>query len=455
MKRRQFLSMAGAVMTHQLVASQLPSAGSGPAAARPDYSLRIAPMDLELAPKINVRTMAYNGQVPGPLLRVKEGVPVRIEVTNASETEELVHWHGLAIDPIHDGAMEEGSPMLPPKKKTIYEFTPRPAGSRWYHTHTTAGNDLKAATYTGQFGFLYVEPAQDAGGYDQEIFLAVHHWGPSFFRMGAPMNALDVQYKYASFNGKLMSAAEPIRVRRGQRVLFRFLNASATETVTLSLAGHRFTVIALDGNPVPQPRTVTTLSLGVAERVDAIVEMSAPGKWVLGSTDTRERSMGLGRVVEYAGSEGEPVWLDPGRSDWDYLTFANAWARPVADKAVQELPMVFAPVAAGKDGFQRWTVNGKSYPDTPTVRLHEGERYRLVFVNSSGEGHPLHLHRHSFEVVSIAGKACSGLIKDTVMIAPYSSMKVEFTANNPGKTLFHCHQQLHMDFGFMQLFEYA
>ena len=88
-------------------------------------------------------------------------------------------------------------------------------------------------------------------------------------------------------------------------------------------------------------------------------------------------------------------------------------------------------------------------------RFNRGKRYRLVFVNSSGEAHPLHLHRHSFEVVSIAGKPCSGLIKDTVMIAPYSSMKVEFTADNPGPTLFHCHQQLHMDYGFMQLFEYV
>jgi FtsP/CotA-like multicopper oxidase with cupredoxin domain len=80
--------------------------------------------------------------------------------------------------------------------------------------------------------------------------------------------------------------------------------------------------------------------------------------------------------------------------------------------------------------------------------------YRIVFVNSNSEAHPLHLHRHSFEIASIAGKQCSGLIKDVVSIAPYSSMKVESTADNPGGTLFHCHQQLHMDYGFMQLFEY-
>jgi FtsP/CotA-like multicopper oxidase with cupredoxin domain len=116
--------------------------------------------------------------------------------------------------------------------------------------------------------------------------------------------------------------------------------------------------------------------------------------------------------------------------------------------------MIFAPPPACKDGFERWTVNGKSFLNTPSICVQKGTRYRIAFVNSSSEAHPLHLHRHSFEIVSIAGRQCSGLIKDVVNIAPYSSMKVDFIADNPGKTLFHCHQQLHMDYGFMQLLEY-
>jgi FtsP/CotA-like multicopper oxidase with cupredoxin domain len=250
----------------------------------------------------------------------------------------------------------------------------------------------------------------------------------------------------------MQSAAEPIRVRRGERLLFRLLNASATKSVTLALPGHRFTVLAMDGNLVPQPRSVETLTMDVAERLDVVVEMNAPGVWIFGSTDGPERQSGLGRVIEYAGSTGVPVWIDPGTIRWDYLDFANESKQAAS---VEELPMIFAPIAAGKNGFQRWTVNGKSFPDTPTIKIQHGRRYRMVFVNSSSEAHPLHLHRHSFEVVSIAGRQCSGLFKDVVTIAPYSSMKVDFLADNPGKTLFHCHQQLHMDFGFMQLLDYV
>ena len=162
-------------------------------------------------------------------------------------------------------------------------------------------------------------------------------------------------------------------------------------------------------------------------------------------------------MVEYAGKTGAgktgtPIWLAPPHQPWNYLDFANP--TKVAD-ADEEISLVFAPVPAGADGFKRWTVNGKSFPDTPPLKVKAGKRYRLVFVNSSNELHPLHLHRHSFELVSIAGKQCSGLVKDVVNIAPYSSMKVDFVADNPGKTLFHCHQQLHMDYGFMQLIEYV
>lgn len=450
MKRRQFLALAGATAARTvldpMLGSELPSRHT-PA----DHSLHIEQIMLELAPDVHVKTVGYNGQVPGPLLRLKENVPVNIEVINKTSVPELVHWHGLKIDSINDGAMEEGSPMIPPQGKLRYRFTPKPSGTRWYHTHTSAGSDLSRATYTGQYGFLYIEPRNDFGGYDQEIFLAVHLWKPSFMRMGPPMNAQDVTYKYASFNDKLLHASEPIRVRRGERVLFRFLNASATQAVELALPGHTFTVIAMDGNLVPQPRAVSSLVLGVAERVDAIVEMNTPGVWIMGSVDKEDRAKGLGRVIEYAGSTGLPVWLDSRRNHWNYLDFANGSKAPDAD---EEIPMVFAPVAAGPDGFQRWTVNGRSYPETPVLKVKAGKRYRLDFVNSSGELHPLHLHRHSFEIVSIAGKQCSGLMKDVVNIAPYSSMKVDFIADNPGKTLFHCHQQLHMDYGFMQLIEY-
>ena len=91
----------------------------------------------------------------------------------------------------------------------------------------------------------------------------------------------------------------------------------------------------------------------------------------------------------------------------------------------------------------------------PTYTVHEGRRYRLKFRNASDDIHPLHLHRHSFELTRIAGKPTAGVIKDVVMLGGFQEVEFDFVADNPGLTLFHCHQQLHMDFGFMALFNYA
>jgi FtsP/CotA-like multicopper oxidase with cupredoxin domain len=359
--------------------------------------------------------------------------------------------------------MEEGSPMIGAGQTHRYMFTPKPAGTRWYHTHAGAYGNLAMGTYTGQFGFLLIEGNQSMPQYDMEVNLAIHHWEPSFVPMVETMRAesanvplttgSDVGYKYATINDRMLGASEPIRVKKGQRVLMRLLNASATENVILALPGHRFTVIAVDGNPVPKQTSVEVLSLAVAERVDAIVEMNTPGVWVLGSTLERSRNMGLGVVIEYAGQSGAPVWKDPAPAEWDYAQFASAAAAPEPD---EKFVLTFRDIGPQKGSqFDTWTINNKSWPDVEPLIVHSGKRYRLVFRNGSGDQHPLHLHRHTFEVTRIGNKHLSGLKKDVINVMPLDTVEVDFIADNPGDTLWHCHQQLHMDYGFMQLIKYA
>jgi FtsP/CotA-like multicopper oxidase with cupredoxin domain len=467
MNRRSLLFSAGALLASKSFNAAFPSSlklKNVLPSGNPDYTLRIEPCTVEIGPGITIKTLAYNGQVPGPLLRLREGVPVTIDVTNASESPDLVHWHGLAIDSLNDGAMEEGSPMIAAGKTQRYVFTPKPSGTRWYHTHATAYDDLSKGTYTGQFGFLLIDGKEQPARYDQEINLAIHHWGPSFVPMVETMRdqssnmplttGSDVGYKYATIQGHMLGAGEPIRVKRGQRVLMRLLNASATENVVLALPGHTFTVVAMDGNPVPNPKAVEVLSLAVAERVDAIVEMNSPGVWVLGSTLSKEREMGLGVVIEYAGKSGAPVWKDPAPIDWDYTQFANATASSAAPD--ETFVLTFrdnGPKHGAK--FDTWTINNKSWPDLDPLTVQQGKRYRLVFRNGSGDQHPIHLHRHTFEVTRIGKKSFSGLMKDVINVMPLDTVEVDFIANNPGDTLMHCHQQLHMDYGFMQLIKYS
>ena len=463
MNRRDFLVSGGATIAHGSLRGRLSALhADNPPPMKPDYALRIEPTTLDIGKGVSIKTLSYNGQVPGPMLQMKEGVPVSIDVTNNSSQSDLVHWHGLAIDSPNDGACEEGSPMIAPGATHRYHFTPRPSGTRWYHTHAAAMDNLEVGTYTGQFGFLLIDGQQTQPACDLEVNLAIHHWGPSFVPMASMMRAQsanmpltsgsDVGYKYATVNAHMLGAGEPIRVKQGQRVLMRLLNASATENVVLALPGHTFQVIAMDGNPVPTRAAVEVLSLAVAERVDAIVEMTSPGVWVLGSTLAEARKMGLGIVVEYAGKTGEPVWRDSAPLVWDYSRFARAGAAPDPGRTFELTFRDIGPQDGSK--FDTWTINNKAWPNVDPLTVEAGKRYRLIFRNGSGDQHPMHLHRHSFEVVRIGDKMMSGLMKDVVNVMPLETVAVDFVANNPGDSLMHCHMQLHMDFGFMQLIKY-
>jgi FtsP/CotA-like multicopper oxidase with cupredoxin domain len=434
MTRRQLLSLAGCWVSS---AAPAPGQSSGLVnAPDADITLRIAQVTLELAPRRSVKTAAYNGQVPGPLLRAKEGKSMVVDVWNETGESELVHWHGFHIASAVDGAHEEGTPHIPPHDHCRYTFTPRPAGTRWYHSHGHAGRNLNRFTYSGEFGMFIVEPKDDPGQYDLEIPIILHEWDPYF------TEDMDVSYRLFSINGKI-GGGEPIRVRRSQRVLFRVLNASATLTHWLALPGHRFNVIALDGNTIQSSRSVPILELGPAERVDAFVEMDQPGVWILGETRDAQRGAGMAIVVEYAGEKGPPRWTTLAPVTWDYTVFGGSQTAPEPDS---RLRLVIREASGHK-----WTINGKSFPHTDALMVSANRRYRLIFDNQTAEAHPIHLHRHRFEITRFAGKPSSGIFKDTVVVPAWREVDVDVLTANPGPTLLHCHQQLHSDDAVLEL----
>ncbi|MGW4048832.1 multicopper oxidase family protein [Streptomyces sp. NPDC004721] len=467
-------------------ASAFASTSTAPSAlpvarAKADYTVRIATGLVELAPDTIVSTTTYNGQFPGPLLRFTEGRPVVVDVHNDTGTPELLHWHGQRVPAEVDGAAEEGTPYIPAHGMRRLSFTPGPAGFRFYHTHVAAHDDLNLGTYTGQAGPVHIEPKAHPCAYDQEVFLVLKEFGPAFSQGGdmaqnflagseAPdlkhrgekamagslargmPHGYEVGYTAFSVNGRKLGHGPPIKVRSGQRVLLHVLNASATEIRSLALPGHTFKVVALDGNPVPCPADVPVLWIGTAERVSALVEMNHPGVWVLGDLADDDRKNGMGAVVEYAGRGGSPQWTVPRKPTWDYRTFARAGTTTRRPDHTFDL-LVEKRNAADK-GFNIWTLDGVPFSmdtDKPVLDIDRGGRYRMRFRNATDDIHPLHLHRHTFEVTHIAGTPTRGLHKDVVMLGGYQTLDFDFTADQPGLSLFHCHQQLHMDYGFMTL----
>jgi FtsP/CotA-like multicopper oxidase with cupredoxin domain len=496
--RRQFLKTsgmaAGAALLSRATGAQSRTAMAETShnvalnASGADYTIRIQTAPIEIAHNRIISMATYNGQFPGPLLRFKEGQPVTIDVVNDTDVPEQLHWHGQKVSTDVDGAAEEGTPWIPARGQRRITFTPNPSGLRFYHTHNRAGADLYAGQYSGQVGPVYIEPASNPGRYDREVFLTLKEFEPTFSRGGdMAMNFLspaarnpelekqgesamkaslakgmphgfEVGYSSFTINGRMLGHGEPVRVKRGERVLFHVLNGSATEIRSLALPGHSFRVVALDGNPVPNPMSVPVLWLGTAERISAIVEMNHPGLWIMGDTADDDRHHGMGIVVEYAGEKGKAQWVAPPPFKWNYARFGKS--NSAASTPDETFEMLFAKDNAAMEGFNRWMINSVAYAMSNEMmpamfHLQQGKRYRIRMRNASDDIHPIHLHRHSFELTNIAGQPASGIMKDVVMVNGYQQVEVSFVADNPGLTLFHCHQQLHMDFGFMTLFDYV
>jgi FtsP/CotA-like multicopper oxidase with cupredoxin domain len=503
--RRQFLQFGGAAMlsfaggpAQTDVTEEWPicrgvtnaaateTTGIGLFDGEPDHTIDIGVGVVELGKDVAVSTRLYNGQFPGPLLRFSEGKRVVIEMRNNTDTPEQLHWHGQYLPAEVDGAAEEGTPFIPPRGARRISFVPGPAGFRHYHTHVTAEADLSLGLYSGQVGPVYIEPRREPGAYDREVFLTLKEFAPYLNHMEmttrflAPQDRVrelynidqvsvqaarkqghdpgfELAYNFFAVNGRMLGEGEPIRVKAGERVLFHILNASASEIRSLALPGHVFKVVALDGNPVPVPAEVPVLWIGGAERISAIVEMKKPGIWIMGDLDDDARSHGMGIVVEYPGRTGEAQWQRPAPFLWDYRRFAAPAAPGASPRPPDEtIELLFGTQYSAHHGFDTFTINGTPFSMTkmePKFRLRQGRRYRLWMRNATDDVHPLHLHRHGFELTSIAGHPTAGIIKDVAMIGGFQEMTVDFTADQRGLSLFHCHMQPHMDFGFMALFD--
>jgi FtsP/CotA-like multicopper oxidase with cupredoxin domain len=441
----------------------------------------------ELGPGKRIKAMTYNGQVPGPEIRVQEGERVRVILTNALAEPTTVHWHGVEVPNPMDGVPGLTQPPVLPGETFVYEFEARPAGTRWYHTHFQGHRQLDL----GLAAPLIIEPAQpDPFPFDREYTLVLDDWATGFGRplpstragtaggrggMGGMMGnmmgrgmgqmmcgdmggmmagAHTPVYDTMTINGKAYPATVPLTVRHGERLRLRLINASAEHTHVIRLAGHRLQVTHTDGNPLVHPVEVDAVPIAPSERYDVLVVADRPGVWFLACTGTGYADAGERVLLVYEGHEGEKP-IAPGEEAvdlrvWHYQLGQGRQRLPHA--AGQEKTFHFT-LSGGMMGSDAWTINGKQYPRTDPIRLRQGERARVWLVNHSMEAHPMHLHGQSFQVLAINGQPLAQpLVKDSVDVeAHMGAVQIEFMATNPGNWFFHCHKPMHMEGGMITL----
>ena len=222
---------------------------------------------------------------------------------------------------------------------------------------------------------------------------------------------------------KSLGAEETIRAGAGEQVRFHFFHAGASDEIHLHLPGHRFTVVALDGYRVPTRAAVDVLSLAAGERIEAMVEMSRPGNWTLGSVDNAERAGGRSVRVAYADQDGPAQWLPPAVVDWSYTRFSGRnRAVPLPDQTIE---MLLEKRPGSGDRGVHWIINGQSCSDIDDLCSQPGLRYRVRMMNATDRAHAVQLPQHKFVLTRVNQVPVSGIIKDTVRLERYNVIEAD------------------------------
>ena len=499
--RREFFVTAGRLGLGVASVGALASLTRGPVSANEPRTIHLEAREVkwELAPGKTIKAMAYNGEVPGPTIRAREGERLRIVLKNALSEPTTIHWHGVDVPNAMDGVPGVTQRAVQPGETFTYEFDARPAGTRWYHTHFDEHRQMDL----GLAAPLIIEPkAPEPLLYDREVTLFLDDWATGTAKpvpdtdagtaggrgraggmmgggrgmggmmggrgmggmmggrgMGGMMrNADGPAYDVMTINGKAYPATEPLRVRNGERVRVRIINASAEHTHVLRLAGHRLAVTHTDGNPLEAAVEVDALPIAPAERYDVVVTAKRPGAWFLHCTQPGHTEAGERMLVVYEdharATPPEPERGITGLALWEY---GMGRGRAVLPVATGDERNVVLTLSGGMMGSDVWTINGKRYPDTEPITCRKGDRVRLALRNNSMEAHPMHLHGQSFRVLSANGaRYGQPLVKDVVDVeAHMGSTVVELVAHNTGDWLFHCHKPMHMMGGMVSVVKVA
>lgn len=457
-----------AVIVSAAAAAAALAAGPARAGAERTFALGAAPGRVRLVPEPWGETdvWCYGGTVPGPEIRVRQGDRLRVEVRNGLGVPTTVHWHGLRLRNGMDGVPHLTQAPIAPGARFVYEFDAVDAGTFWYHPHLGSSEQVGR----GLHGALVVEEP-DPPRVDRDLVWVLDDWRltPQAGIGGDFGGFHDMSHAGRLGNTVTINGRVPDRVavRPGERVRLRLINVANARIFALDFGALAPRVIALDGQPVaPHAPAGGRVVLGPAMRADVIVDMTgAPGERV--SVTDRFPSQEPYRLVELvhgaeplrAAAPGWPVRLAPNPLPEPDLAAARRHEVTFAGGMMGAMvmrQMGLDGAGGGPPGMTRgdggiWFVNGvaaKGHVLDPLLVLERGTSHVIAMTNATAFHHPIHLHGHSFRVISRDGRPTAHREwRDTVLMAPRERVEIAFVADNPGDWMFHCHVLEHQASG--------
>lgn len=403
----------------------------------------------------------YDGAIPGPLLRLRQGEPVRLVIANEIGQQTTVHWHGIRLPNAMDGVPGLTQPPIEPGQRFIYEFTPPDAGTYWYHPHANSLEQLGR----GLAGALIVEEREPVAA-DRDLLWFLTDWrltneSAIAAGFGNPMEAAMAGRvgNIVTLNGRV-SDREPFRA--GERIRLRLVNGALARIMSLNFEGHRPVVIAIDGQPCdPHEPQGGKVLLGPAMRIDLMLDMQGdPGKSYRVVDDFYD---GLSYpLTQLAYDAAPPLRENP--LDTPVTLARNPLPEPdIAAAERHELTlqggMMSAGIGGGMGGMMNtraaaWAINGMSMTGDghagmeAALTFRRGRSVVLRLRNETAWWHPMHFHGHSFRVLSRNGAEVPyRQWQDTVLMAPRDTVEIAFVADNPGDWMLHCHVIDHQSAG--------
>jgi len=431
-------------------------AGAYPTNASPNgvvrtFDITAAEAELPLVDGKPLRVWAYNGQVPGPELRVRLGEPVRVRFTNRLPQPSTIHWHGVRVPNDMDGVPTQSRPAIKPGETFVYEFTPKDAGTFWFHPHIRSSEQVER----GLFGVLVVEDAAPPA-YSRDVVWVLDDWLLGTDGQIAP--AFNTRHDLAhdgrwgnrvTVNGR---TNEVLALRPGERIRLRIVNVANGRVFAPDFGGLAAKIIAVDGMYVRQPLDASGFELAPGNRID--VDLTAGGASVATPIEDRFRPSRPNHLADIR-VEGEPVQTP--RFEVPSRASVPAW------KAGSETP-VHAELAldarrGGPFGIE-WTINGVAFQGHESATGHtgiplaQGRFNHLRFTNQSARLHPVHLHGMFFRVLTRNGSAVDEpFFRDTVLVHPRETVDVGVVPVDEGSWMLHCHILEHAEAGMMTMLE--
>jgi FtsP/CotA-like multicopper oxidase with cupredoxin domain len=406
-------------------------------------SLEASEVEWEIAPGRRVRGYGYNGQVPGPVIEAKQNVPLEITFKNSLPEPTVVHWHGLRVPAAMDGT-EVTQRLVAPGETFVYRFTPRDAGTFWYHSHHNETEQIEK----GLYGALIVR-GEDEVALDGEKVLVLDDLRVDGDRI-AKFGGLRDRHNGREGNVRLINGtSEPeLRIAAGQIERWRIVNASSARYVRFSLGGQPFQILGTDGGLIETPVTATEILLTAADRVDIAVGPFSEGQ-VLKIEDLPYYRMAGRKKTETFGT----LRVGPARRSTAVVPAHLRELPSFARDAVQPTRTVRLGFKLSLRRLLDFTINGDRHHHAQPVKVGELQIWDIV--NETFMDHPFHLHGFFFEVLSIDGKPPPfRSLEDVINVPPRSTVRIAWLPDDrPGTWMFHCHILEHHAAGMMGEFE--